>query len=274
MRIFLTGGTGFIGGHVVEQALSAGHEVTALRRPGSLSRRPLARQPRWVEGELDADWQAELHGQDVLMHLAAHSTNPPYDELHACMAANVFAPLRLLECARLAGVRQYVVAGTCFEYGPGAPDPIPPDARLAPNNAYATSKAAASVAFMGWARQHRLSLQLLRVFHVFGPGEQEGRLWPALRRAAAAGHDFPMSPGEQVRDFVPVEEAARQFVASLAFDGVEPGEPRQAHVASGRAQTLLEFASHWWAVWGGRGQLLPGRLPYREAEIMRLVPGL
>ena len=273
MRIFLTGGTGFIGGHVIEQALAAGHEVTALRRPQSLPRRPLVQEPLWIEGELDADWDEVLHGQDVFMHLAAHSTNPPYDSLAACLAANVVAPLRLAERARLAGIRKFVVAGSCFEYGPTAPDPIPPDAPLAPNNAYATSKAAASVAFTGWARQHGLLLQLLRVFHVFGPGEQASRLWPALQRAAWAGQDFPMSPGEQVRDFVPVQEAARQFVASLDFEGVRPGEPRQAHVASGQVQTLLEFARHWWAVWGASGQLLPGQLPYREAEVMRLVPG-
>ena len=274
MRIFLTGGTGFIGGHFIEQALAAGHEVTSLRRPASASRRVLRAEPRWIQGELTQDWRAVLQDQDVLVHLAAHSTNPPYDALDACLQANVVAPLHLAEQARQAGVRKYIVAGSCFEYGPSAPDPIPPGAALAPNNDYATSKAAASVAFLGWARRHGLSLQLLRIFHVYGPGEQEQRLWPALRRAALAGEDFPMSSGGQVRDFVAVEDAARQFVAALAFDGARPGVPLEMHVASGRPQSLLTFARHWWAQWGATGRLLPGRLPYREGEIMRLVPDL
>lgn len=272
MRIFLTGGTGFIGGHVIEQALAAGHEVTALRRPGSAPRRALMAEPHWVEGDWADDWRSVLKRQDVLMHLASHSTNPPYDHLQACLQANVVAPMALAEQAREAGISHFVVAGSCFEYGPSAPDPIPPAAPLMPNNAYATSKAAASVAFLGWAQQHSLKLQLLRVFHVYGPGELESRFWPSLRRAALSGADFPMSPGEQVRDFVSVEDVARQFLASLAFEGVRPGMPRQAHVASGQAQTLLAFAQHWWSQWRACGQLLPGRLPYRDGEVMRLVP--
>jgi hypothetical protein len=43
-------------------------------------------------------------------------------------------------------------------------------------------------------------------------------------------------------------------------------------VASGRPQTLLEFARYWWSFWAATGSLLPGALPYRVGEIMRLVP--
>ena len=127
---------------------------------------------------------------------------------------------------------------------------------------------------MAWARQHALRLQLLRIFHVYGPGEPETRLWPALRRAALAGEDFPMTAGEQVRDFVPVQAVAAQFLRALCFDGVLPGEPQVRHVGSGQAQTLLGFSRHWWAQWGATGQLQPGVVPYRADEIMRLVPEL
>jgi dTDP-6-deoxy-L-talose 4-dehydrogenase (NAD+) len=44
------------------------------------------------------------------------------------------------------------------------------------------------------------------------------------------------------------------------------------HVASGQAQTLLAFAQHWWAAWGARGRLLPGAVPARASDVMRLVP--
>lgn len=273
MRLFVTGGTGFVGGHFIEQAMAAGHVVTALRRPGSAARRPLAAQPQWVEGSLEDDFGALWARQDVLVHLAAHTANPPYADLPTCLRWNVLAPLALAEQARRGGVQRFVVAGSCFEYGHAAGEAVRPQDKLAPNNAYASSKAAASVAFLGWAREHRLQLQLLRIFHVFGEGEPERRFWPALRRAALAGEDFPMSPGEQLRDFVPVEEAARQFVAALDFDDVPAGRPRQAHVATWQPQSLLAFARHWWQAWGATGQLQPGALPYRAGESMRLVAG-
>lgn len=274
MKLFVTGGTGFVGGHFIEQALAAGHEVTAMRRPGSQPRRPLHAEPRWVDGGLDADWRSALQGQQVLVHLAAHSANPPYDDLPACLRWNVQWPIALAEQARQQGVTRFLVAGSCFEYGDGGRGgrPIRADAALAPGNAYATSKAAASVAFLGWAREHGLQLQLLRIFHVYGEGELPQRFWPALRAAALAGQDFPMSAGEQLRDFVAADDVARQLLAALDFAGAAPGRPRQAHVASGQAQTLLAFAQHWWREWQATGRLLPGSRPYRADELMALVP--
>lgn len=272
MKLVLTGGTGFIGGHVIEQALAAGHRVTALRRPGSRPRRPLSAEPDWVEGPLDGDWRAAIAGHDVLLHLAAHTANPPYDTLAGCLYWNLTVPLALTEQAHEAGVERCVVAGSCFEYGPVAVGRIATTAPLAPNSAYAVSKAAASIAFLGQARMRRLRLRLMRIFHVYGPGEPEGRFWPSLRRAALAGEDFPMSPGEQVRDFVAVEDAARQILAAAGMEDVEPGVPQVRHVGSGSAQSLLEFAEHWWRRWGARGRLLPGALTYRPGEAMVLVP--
>ena len=83
-----------------------------------------------------------------------------------------------------------------------------------------------------------------------------------------------MSPGQQWRDFVPAQEAARQLLSGLAFDGVSPGQPQILHVGTGRAQTLLAFSEHWWRHWGATGRLIPGALPYRSGEAMVLVPAM
>jgi len=273
MKIFLTGGTGFVGSHVLQQALAQGHEVVALRRPGSQPRIALAQQPKWVEGALDGDYRANLAGVDVLLHLASHTPNPPYDTLDKCLYWNVFAALQLARQAVEQGVRRFIVAGSCFEYGRSA-ERLPwleVDSPLEPTLSYPTSKAAASVAFLGLAREQQLQLQLLRIFQVYGEGEQATRLWPSLRAAALEGRDFPMSLGEQVRDFIAVEDVARQFVDALDFANCQPGEPLVAHVASGQPQTLLQFVQHWWQHWGATGRVQVGALPYRHNEIMRLL---
>jgi nucleoside-diphosphate-sugar epimerase len=274
MRLFVTGGTGFVGSHFINQATARGHEVVALRRPGSGPRVPLRQEPVWVDAALDADHRDALQGIDVLVHLASHTPNPPYDSLERCLYWNVFAATRLVEQAHAAGVSRVVAAGTCFEYGLAAQrfDRIPVDAPLEPTLSYPTSKAAASIALMGLARQLSLQLQVLRIFQVYGPGEQATRFWPSLRDAALAGRDFPMSSGLQVRDFIAVEQVAVQLADALRFDGVLPGQPIVRHVASGQAQTLLAFAQHWWAAWGARGRLLPGAVPARASDVMRLVP--
>lgn len=273
MKIFLTGGTGFVGSHFLNQALQAGHEVIALKRPGSITRVPLTSEPTWVEGALDGDYRAILKGVDALVHLASHTPNPPYDTLERCLYWNAFAALQLAQQAVDQSVKQFLVAGSCFEYGRSAETVIDVDidTPLAPTSSYPTSKAAASVAFLGLARELSLRLKLLRIFQVFGEGEQATRLWPSLRKAAQEGRDFPMSGGAQVRDFIAVEEVARQLVQALDFTNVQAGSPLVGHIATGQPQTLLAFVQHWWQHWGATGQVQVGAVPYRANEMMRLV---
>ncbi len=273
MKIFVTGGTGFVGSHFLNAAMVAGHEVVALRRPGSATRIPLDRQPTWIDGSLEGDHAAALQGAEVLVHLAAHTPNPPYDTLARCLHWNVVAPLALAEQAVAVGVRRFVVAGSCFEYGRAArrTGVVDPDTQPEPDLSYPTSKAAATLAFQGFAREQGVALKVLRLFQVFGEGEQPSRLWPSLRRAALEGRDFPMSAGDQVRDFTPVEFVASRFVQALDFSGVREGEPIVEHVATGLPRTLLEFSQAWWRHWNATGTLVPGAVAYRHNEIMSLV---
>lgn len=275
MKIFVTGGTGFVGSHFLNQALKAGHQVIALRRNAqSQPRVALDVEPQWLEAGMD-DLQPE-HFKDctALVHLAAHSANVPYDTLENCVRWNVQVPMQMCSRAAQAGVGTFIVAGSCFEYGRSGEryEFIPPDAPLEPTQTYPTSKAAASVAFHGFACDRNIRLLLLRIFQVFGPGEAESRLWPSLRRAALSGADYPMTLGDQVRDFIPVEQVAAAFVAALDRTDLQNGKPRIENLGTGQPQTLRAFAEHWWRVWNAPGQLRLGEVPYRANEVMRYVP--
>ena len=274
MQIFLTGGTGFIGSHFIQQAHKAGHTIIAQRRAGSQPRIPLEQSPQWVDRPLDGDFSKEMQGCDVFVHLASHTPNPPYDSLDRCLYWNVQASLSIAEQARLAGVQHFIVAGSCFEYGHSAEryERIPVDAPLEPMLSYPTSKAAASVAFLGFAAEHKLHLRIMRIFQVYGEGEPASRLWPSLRAAAREGRDFAMSAGDQVRDFIDVKDVAAAFVNAIDFSGTTPGQPEIRHVGTGIPQRLADFAHHWWHQFEATGELKLGTVPYRYNELMRLVP--
>lgn len=276
MKIFLTGGTGFIGSHFLNQALVEGHAVTALRRsPESTPRIALRQQPLWLDQGMEEVATHELQNHDVIVHLAAHTGNVPYDTLPNCLRWNLIASLTLFEQARLAGIQRFVVAGTCFEYGRSGEryDAIPTDAPLEPTNSYAASKAAASIAMKQWAEEHHLAMEILRIFHVFGEGEPDSRLWPTLRRAALAGEDFPMTPGEQIRDFLQVEDVAGIFLKRAT--GLLSSDPsvKIFNLSSGQPRSIREFSAYWWQKWRARGQMLVGSAPYRQGEVMRYVAG-
>ena len=276
MKILLTGGSGFIGSHFLNQALAAGHKVRALRRsPISKPRIPILRQPEWLERQLDQVSVADLEGCDVVVHLAAHSVQYPIDTLANCLHWNLIAVLALFEQARLAGVQHFIVAGSCFEYGRSGEryDAIPTDAPLEPTNSYAASKAAASIALRQWAEQHQLSLEILRVFHVFGEGEAETRFWPSLRRAALAGEDFSMTGGEQIRDFLAVESVAATFLQRAIAENPERTRFKLFNLSSGDPCTLRVFAEHLWEQMGAKGRLLLGKVKYRPDEVMNYIAG-
>ena len=274
MRIFLTGGTGFIGTHFLRSPLAGGHEIVALRREGSRSCLPLSAEPIWLSRPLDGVTVDDLAGCDVLVHLASPGVSPKKASWAELFYSNVTATLRLVEHARLAGVRRVVVAGTCTEYGRSADrfDPIPVDAPLEPTQGYAASKAAASVALSAYAAEQGVELAYLRVFSAFGDGQYEANFWPALKKAALAGEDFPMTAGEQVRDYLPVEDVAAAFWRAATTMPVVAGCPCVANIGSGHPMTMRAFAEAWWARLGAKGKLQVGALPYRPNEVMRFVP--
>jgi nucleoside-diphosphate-sugar epimerase len=274
MQLFVTGATGFIGSHFLRTALAGGHEVRALRRPGSRTRLPLEREPEWLERSLDQVTVGDLAGCAAIVHLASPGVSPQKAGWEELLYWNVTAAVRLAERAREAGVERIVAAGTFAEYGRSADryDLVPPDAPLAPTTGYAASKAAAYAALSAYAIEQKMQLAYLRVFSAYGEGQHAANFWPALRAAALAGGDFPMTAGEQIRDYVPVESVAATFCRVASGASLVAGEPLVANVGSGCPVTMRAFAEEWWARFGARGQLRIGALPYRPNEVMRFVP--
>ena len=133
MRIFLTGGTGFIGSYVLSAALIDGHTVSALRRD-SLSRPviPLPSEPYWIDSGLDSVNPSVFKDVDVLIHLASTGVSPKSATINELIKTNIFSSICLFEQAVKAGVKRFVVAGTSHEYGLSSRlyDFIPPNAPL------------------------------------------------------------------------------------------------------------------------------------------------
>lgn len=274
MKIFITGSNGFIGSHLVKKALDEGHEVVGLRLPNHIEKIHLPKQPIWIEGTLEDDISQALTGCDVFIHLAAYGVNPLYDSWQEAFRWNVIASLNLWNQAHNAGIRKIIIAGSCSEYGKSAEryQSIPTDASLEPVNAYGASKAAATLAAMAYAREKNIELAVLRLFHIYGDGEGSNRFWPALKKAALDGVDFPMTMGEQIRDFMSVEQVAEKFLSYATSIPLEPGNPTIKNIGTGKPQSLLNFAEMCWTNFEAKGKILPGNIPYRKNEVMRYVP--
>ena len=257
MQIFLTGGTGFIGSHFINEALANNIKLICLKRPKSQPRIPLIDSPLWVEGQLDDNLENHMEGCDILVHLASHSTNAPYDSIENCLYWNLTSSLKLLQSAKKVGVKKFVVAGTGFEYGRSGEryNNIPITAPLEPTMTYPASKAASFMVIFQWALENKVQLHYLRIFQVFGEGENEKRLWPSLKKAALAGEDFLLTGGDQIRDFTPVDKVVSYLIQSLKFDKINYGHPIITNIGTGQPKTLRQFAEYWWHKWAAKGKL-------------------
>jgi UDP-glucose 4-epimerase len=274
MKIFATGGTGFLGSHLIRQALAEGHDVFALRRTGSQPRVSLDRQPTWLDGDLSDNWSEALTDCDAFIHLATYGVASGSNDWEKCFQANVLDSIRLWQQAVVAGIKRFLIVGSCFEYGRSGMryDAIPVTAPLEPTTAYGASKAAASMAALALAVEHQLRLVVARPFHVYGEGEAPGRFWPSLVAAAKAGEDLRMTSGEQIRDFQPVEQAANQLLCLLLKSTLQPGDPLIVNLGTGKPTSLYTFAEREWKRHQATGTILPGSLPHRINEVMRYVP--
>jgi nucleoside-diphosphate-sugar epimerase len=274
MKIFITGGTGFIGSNFINTAIKNGHDIIAIKRHASSPRVRIVGNPIWIEGDLDGDFRTHLNKCDVLVHMAAYGVIDGADNFDDCLYWNVIATYKLCKQAYESGIKKFLIIGSCFEYGMSGDryDFIPATAPLEPVTSYAASKAAAGVLLQGWAAEREVHMQVMRIFHVYGEGESETRLWPSLHKAAISGLDFEMTEGKQIRDFMHVKDVVQTLVDALRFDSTIAGRPIVQNIGSGHPQSVLEFCNYWWKKWKAPGKIKPGALNYRNHETMRFVP--
>ena len=276
MRLFVTGGTGFIGSHFLNLAIANNHHVVAIRRnEDSKPRIPLAAEPEWLTKSLNNIVESDLEGTDCLVHLASCGVTQS-ESWETLFQVNVLESLNLWNRAINAGIKKLIICGSCFEYGRSGEhyEFIPVDAPLLPATPYAASKAAASTAAIGLASDKEISITIMRPFHVYGEGEDMCRLWPSLRMAALLGKNYPMTAGQQVRDFVKVEIVACAFLAEATQQNFQFGQALVRNLGSGQPQTVLSFCQTWWKKWNAAGAIQPGAIAYRKNEVLRYVPQL
>ena len=116
MKVFLTGGTGFIGSYVLRLLLERGVQVIALRFAGTEPHLPIdSGHVEWIDGTLEGDFESNFAGCDAVIHLAAYGVNPAQNSWEDAIYWNVVCLERMLDAGKAAGVKRFVLAGSCFE---------------------------------------------------------------------------------------------------------------------------------------------------------------
>lgn len=276
MRLAVTGTTGFLGRHLAAAAVARGHQVRALVRPGRAA--PDGVEP--VAGDLaDAAALSRLvDGAEAVLHLAALGVQSRDRDWSRLVEVNVAQPLALAEAAARAGVGRLVVAGTVLEYRghgrlPDAPAPLPAlcgeDSPAEASDPYGATKAAGGLLLRARAAELGLPWWYLRLASLYGPGDDAQKLLPGALQAARAHRPFEMSGGEQVREWLHVDDAVATLLAAAA---APPQGGELVNVGTGEGVALREVVRRAFELAGADPDLVRlGARPYRRGEVHRLV---
>jgi UDP-glucose 4-epimerase len=246
VRALVTGAGGFVGANLVRALLEAGHEPVGWTRPGG---------DRWrltdLDGELELD-EVDLLNADAIadglrtarpdwvFHLAAHGAYSWQQDLERIVAVNLVATVRLLELSRTTGCAAFVHAGSSSEYG-FQNHPPSEDELIEPNSDYATMKAAATLHCRSVAQRHDVHAVTLRLYSIYGPWEEPGRLMPTLAARGLQGKLPPLVSPDTPRDFVSAADASRAFLLAAERTDLERGSV--LNIGSGVQTTLREIVA-------------------------------
>ncbi len=264
IKIAVTGASGFIGQHVLNNLNNLSVEVVAITRLKHANLPKLV-NGLWVEFDLQnppENMFSLIGSPDILIHLAWQGL-PNYMSLHHF---EIELPVQydFLSALIKEGLQSLVVVGTCFEYGMQS-NSLSEELDTKPSNPYGFAKDCLRKQLEFLKIQHNFKLTWARLFYLYGDGQSDSSIYQQLKRAIQDFEPkFNMSKGEQLRDYLPVEKAA-QYLVSLGLLQKDIGV---VNVCSGESISVRNLVENWldennWGI-----ELNLGFYPYPNYEPM------
>ncbi len=235
MRIFLTGGAGYIGSVCSELLLNEGHEVAIFDNLSEGHRRAVDSRANFIQGDLADRLQIEAAlsrtRPDAVMHFAAYALVPEsMRDSSKYFRNNIANGLNLLDAVVATGVQRIIFSSTCAIFGPPERVPIDETAHPRPVSPYGESKLAFEKILRWYDEIHALKFVSLRYFNAAGATENLGEdhrpethLIPNVLKVALGqspnveiyGTDYETPDGTCIRDYIHIVDLARAHILAL-----------------------------------------------------------
>ena len=270
MKILITGGSGFIGSHIVEHYQGLAEEIRVLDNLRTGYRRNLdGLQHVFIESSV-TDHEAvakAVEGVDYVFHLAALVSVPEsMAKPGECVDLNVHGLLNVLEASAAAGVKKLVFASSAAIYGDNPTVPKLESMLPEPKSPYAITKLDGEYYLDLFKRERGLETAAIRFFNVFGPRQDPKGAYaaavPIFIEKALKGEDITVhGDGEQTRDFIYVKD----IVGALSFAVETPGVTGVFNAGYGGQMTINDLANRIIASAGSDSKVLHG--PERAGDV-------
>lgn len=239
MNVLVTGVTGFVGQNIVPILLSYGHNVLGVSRDIDK-----AKDFDWFKEidfvccdiyQIDDEYLELFASQDVIIHLSWPGLPNFKSFFH--FEENLIPDYFFLKHLIVKGMKQVIVTGTCVEYGmqSGA---LSEDMKTDPFLPYAVAKDSLHRFIESLQLEYSFNFKWARLFYMYGKGQDENSLLSQLDFAINSNFSsFNMSKGDQLRDYLPVEEVAARLVKLIETTDIDG----TVNICNGRPTSVLSL---------------------------------
>lgn len=233
-KVLVTGAKGFIGRHCLPFLENEQFDIHAVSSTVDSANRAASSGVRWHRTDLLDEQQVQRLIEEVrpnyLLHLAWYTRHKQYwtaSENLDWVRASLHLARRFAE----SGGERSVIAGSCAEYDWQFGQCVENTTPLKPESLYGVCKQALNLTTSAFFAQHGVSSAWGRIFYVYGAHEYKDRFVPSMVRSILRGETAHCSSGDQIRDFLHVEDVAAAFVSLLTSDvqgnvNIASGTPR------------------------------------------------
>jgi nucleoside-diphosphate-sugar epimerase len=267
--LLIVGGTGFIGTHIAKEALVRGFQVSIISKNNKfLSDRFDDIEYLSVDVSLKEDLLNQLKDKTFhyVINLGGYIDHSNYSnggdkvfDVHFNGTKN------LVNCINKTGLKSFIQIGSSDEYG-NNPAPQNENQRESPISPYSCAKTAATHFLQMLHSTEKFPVIILRPFLVYGPGQSDNRFIPQIIQGCFNDKKFPVSQGEQLRDFCFISDIVN--VIFKAFDN-DRAYGEVINIASGEPITIKDIIIKIQNI-VGMGSPQFGKISYRKGENMNL----
>lgn len=225
-RILITGANGFVGRQIIRSLDAIGVDLIPVVRDGkshevlSFSNVKKIITSKDLFSEEEDWWEEQCKDVDVVIHAAWYVEAGKYQD----SAKNIdclIGSLKLAKGAAKAGVSRFLGLGTCAEYD-YTQGKLTIETPLKPLTTYASTKASLFTTLSEWLPRQSVNFSWIRLFYLYGEGENPTRLIPYVRSQVSQGKFVDLTSGEQVRDFMDVVEVGKQIAKISLSNQIGP----------------------------------------------------
>jgi len=257
MKIFLTGASGFVGKFFCKLAIRNGHFIFAPSKKKKINKN---KNIKWLYGGFNKDWEKELSLSDILVHLAAAGVNN--SNLDEIFDTNIFKSSELLRQAIKNNCKKWLIISTSSEYGIREKKKyfnFTNNTNRLPETEYGLSKAIFTDVSLNLAKKYKCQARVMRLFSIYGKGENKKRLYPSLLAAINKNKSFMINNPFETRDFTNIEYASKVLLDAINFSEKKFKIFQVWHVSENKPLKIVNFVKKIWEDKKGKNKLFLNR---------------